>query len=228
MIAGNGLDGINFYADTGSLVTGNFEGNSIGVGISGSALPNQHNGIKIDQGSDQNTIGGLRAGQNYWLKQSNQRQYDERHPHDRRQPEPGDRQLHRRGCRWRDAHPQHSIWGKISMGAAHNQIGGDRTPGLCKDSCNTIANNGAYGVVISDALTVGNTVRGNAIYSNTALGINLVGGYEQGNGVTANNPPSAYTIQPNDLMYHPVGVMPQYDAANNRMKNSAGSAFRPS
>ena len=116
---------------------------------------------------------------------------------------------------------------RIDAGSTNNLIGGDRASGACKDTCNTIAHNTQWGVIIADAGTTGNTVRGNDIYQNGKLGINLEGGFEQGNGVTANNPPEDYPFHPNDLMYHPVGVMAHYDFATNHTLISGVLPWRP-
>ncbi len=61
VIAGSGNYGIRF---TSSAATGNLvEGNEIGTNAAGTAaLPNANNGINIDGGSSDNTIGGTAAG----------------------------------------------------------------------------------------------------------------------------------------------------------------------
>jgi hypothetical protein len=67
---------------------------------------------------------------------------------------------------------------------------------------NIIADNTYEGVIVFDAVTVGNSFRGNSIFSNGDLGINLVGGTENG-GVTANHP-GGPVPGPNDLQNYPV------------------------
>lgn len=67
---------------------------------------------------------------------------------------------------------------------------------------NRIAFNAREGIVLFDAETVGNTLRGNALYANGALGINLVGGTENGFGVTANDGDDSDT-GPNNLQNYP-------------------------
>jgi CSLREA domain-containing protein len=59
-------------------------------------------------------------------------------------------------------------------------------PGL-SPGANVIANNGVDGVKISNPADINNLIVGNSIYSNNKLGINLVGGTEASNGVTAND-----------------------------------------
>jgi len=51
-------------------------------------------------------------------------------------------------------------------------------------------------------LSVGNTIRGNNIYSNNFIGINLAGGIEDSFGVTANHPGGA-VVGPNNLQNYP-------------------------
>ncbi len=85
-------------------------------------------------------------------------------------------------------------YGDVSV--ADNLIGGT-TPG----AANIIAFNGGDGVQVgsssSDAGTTGNTIRGNSIYSNTTLGIDLAG-----DGVTLND--SQGHVGPNNLQNFPL------------------------
>jgi hypothetical protein len=66
-----------------------------------------------------------------------------------------------------------------------------------------IAFNGISGIDVFDNMTTGNDFNANSIFSNTNLGINLIGGNENGFGVTANDlrdPDSG----PNQLQNYPV------------------------
>ncbi len=71
---------------------------------------------------------------------------------------------------------------RIEVSAANNTIGGTST-----GAGNIIAFNGRDGVRVESTAGNGNAILGNAIYSNTNLGINLVGGTENGFGVTSND-----------------------------------------
>ncbi|XZE19693.1 VCBS domain-containing protein [Pirellulaceae bacterium SH449] len=86
----------------------------------------------------------------------------------------------------------------ITNGASNVSIGGT-IPG----AGNTIAFNGRDGVRIDSTAGTGNAILGNRIYSNTGLGINLVGGSQNGFGVTANDVGDADT-GPNGLQNFPV------------------------
>jgi CSLREA domain-containing protein len=69
---------------------------------------------------------------------------------------------------------------------------------------NTIAFNGTEGVFIDGSnSSTGNRVLSNSIYSNARLGINLVGGFEDASGNTANDPGDIDT-GPNGLQNKPV------------------------
>ena len=68
---------------------------------------------------------------------------------------------------------------------------------------NIIAYNTYEGIIVYDAATVGNVLRGNSIHDNGALGINLEGGTEDGYFVTANHPGGAVP-GPEDLQDYPV------------------------
>lgn len=87
----------------------------------------------------------------------------------------------------------------VENGAQGNFIGLDLTGAGVG---NIIANNGAEGVIVYNTNTVGDTIRGNAIFNNGRLGINLVGGTEDFYGVTANH--IGVASGPNDLQNYPV------------------------
>ncbi|HZQ48204.1 MAG TPA: hypothetical protein VFC07_14405, partial [Verrucomicrobiae bacterium] len=88
----------------------------------------------------------------------------------------------------------------IDNGASGNVIGLSLT-GL--GAGNIIAHNTYEGIIMYDTGTSGNTIRGNSIFNNGDLGINLVGGTENGYGVTANHVGGAVS-GPNDLQNYPV------------------------
>ena len=79
-------------------------------------------------------------------------------------------------------------------GATSNFIGG-----IVAGAGNAIAFNGWAGVVLYDAPTTNNSIRGNSIFSNDGLGIDLVGNDP---GVTTNH--IGFAAGPNDLQNFPV------------------------
>ena len=84
---------------------------------------------------------------------------------------------------------------------SHNNIIG----GTAAGAGNLIAFNGEGGVRVREQLEVGssqNTIRGNRIFQNQGLGINLAGGVEDANAVTANDALDADS-GPNDLQNYP-------------------------
>ncbi|HZP80367.1 MAG TPA: hypothetical protein VFB21_01895, partial [Chthonomonadaceae bacterium] len=85
----------------------------------------------------------------------------------------------------------------MQAGAHDNTVGGTKA-----GARNLISGNTQSGVILSDSATVGNTVRGNSIFGNGRLGINLAGGSENSAGVTANHTGSA--SGPNNLQNYPI------------------------
>ena len=98
----------------------------------------------------------------------------------------------------------------IDNGAQANVIG---LPVGGSGAGNLIADNGLEGIILYDANTVGNTIRGNAIFNNGRLGLNLVGGAEDGFGVTLNHA-GGPVAGPNDLQNSPVIASFTYPGAN--------------
>ncbi len=82
--------------------------------------------------------------------------------------------------------------------ASANFVGG-AAPG----AGNTIAFNGALGVVANSAAAA-NSILSNSIFENGELGIDLAGGTENANGVTANDAQDADTGGPNELQNYPI------------------------
>jgi hypothetical protein len=82
--------------------------------------------------------------------------------------------------------------GVLLFESSTNTIGGPGTKG------NVIAYNGRHGVSVTGAASVGNPIRGNSMFANAGLGIDL-----GGDGVTLNDPADADT-GPNNLQNYPV------------------------
>jgi hypothetical protein len=89
--------------------------------------------------------------------------------------------------------------GLIIDNGAEDNVVGLNLAGL--GAGNRIACNGNEGVAVYDNPTVGNVIRGNSVFSNNYIGINLVGGTENSSGVTANHIGGAVS-GPNDLQNH--------------------------
>ena len=80
----------------------------------------------------------------------------------------------------------------IESGSTSNLVGG-----IGVGAGNVIAFSGGYGVVVYDPDTINNSIRGNSIFSNAYLGIDLIG-----DGVTPNH--TGFLAGPNDLQNFPV------------------------
>ncbi len=100
-------------------------------------------------------------------------------------------------------------------GAQKNLIGSSTT-----GAGNVIAFNVFSGIDVFDSTTVGNDFNANSIFSNGALGINLVGGSENGFGVTANDLKDPDT-GPNQLQNYPVLTSANSGAVIQGTLNSA-------
>ena len=89
--------------------------------------------------------------------------------------------------------------GVILFGGAKSNTIGNSLSG----AGNMIAFNGSAGIDVFNTTTTGNDFNANSIFSNGGLGINLIGGSENGFGVTANDPADP-DAGPNKLQNYPV------------------------
>jgi hypothetical protein len=98
----------------------------------------------------------------------------------------------------------------IQNGAGLTAVG-ETAPG----AGNRIAHNGGDGVSISGSNSEGNHLLSNTIFNNAELGIDLIGGTENANGVTANDTNDADT-GPNRLQNFPVIISATKSSATSR------------
>ena len=195
LISGNTLRGI-FIGDS-STNSNLVRGNLIGTDVSGTAkLGNGYEGILLIGGASKNTIGGSTAtarnvisgnqrsgfyivgvGTNSNLIQGNSIGTDAG----------GTLKLGNNGD------------GLILLGGAGKTVIG----GTATGEENRIAFNNSNGVNVVDSATQGTAIRGNAIYSNGRLAIDLAGGTQDNAGVTTNDSKDADS-GPNNLQNYPI------------------------
>ncbi len=96
---------------------------------------------------------------------------------------------------------------EVNASTANNTVGGDAT-----EDGNVIAHNGDGVRVFGDGAT-GNTILSNSIHDNGLLGIDLAGGSETTQGVTANDDDDDVDDGPNDLVNHPEVVSAKRNGA---------------
>ncbi len=161
VISGNG-DGIDVLNNAASNV---IQGNYIGTDISGQiALPNGGDGVEINSGASDNTVGGTTAAAGNIISGNGGRGIDIA----------GSDNLVQGNYIGTDVTGTQAIGnrtnGVLVESGANNTIGGTGT-----GVGNTIANNGGAGVSVTGSFTTGNAIRGNSIYDNGGLGIDLGG-----------------------------------------------------
>ena len=174
LVSGNTFNGIQLW---GSSVTGNFvRGNLVGVNAAATAtIANNTQGIQLGSGANNNTIGGNSTVAANTVGGSTFA-----------------------GIELRDSGTSNNVLhgnfvgtnsgGVVDLGNGTHGIliGPDPTDNIIGSTVtltgNTLAFNAADGIAISAGTANGNAIRGNAIYSNTGIGIDL------GNdGVTTND-----------------------------------------
>ena len=180
VISGNDLFGLNI---SGRGATGNVvKGNYIGVDASGSAALANGHGLVISDGPQNNAIGGSAPGEGNVISGNGTGVLI------RRAGTSGNTIIGNYiGTDASGSQPLGNavgVW--LFQGAHHNTVGG--TGG---GEGNVISDNSLYGVQIEGPETVGNTIRGNSIYSNGQRGIQTTDG---GNGEL--EPPAISDVSP--------------------------------
>jgi parallel beta-helix repeat protein len=194
VFSGNPSEGLRLQdaGTSGNVVQGNF----FGTDASGSiAIPNNFAGVTIFNGATSNTIGGtslaarnVSSGNYYGIVIG----------------DPGTSENVVEGnlvgigaddlSALRNGFAGIAVWD----GATNNFIGG-----INSGAGNIIAFNYGPGVYVQDTNTVGDPIRGNSIFSNGDIGINLVAGNDVYPNVTLNDTGDA-DFGPNDLQNFPV------------------------
>jgi hypothetical protein len=201
VISGNDANGVRL---TGVRATGNIvAGNYIGTNAAGAAaLPNP-NGVQIDEGASNNRIGTNGDGVTD-AAERNVIAGNGGHGVLLRTAGTSQNVVAGNGIGLNAAGtaalPNGSGGIRIDSGAANNRIGtyGDWVAAAVEG--NTIASNSGPAVLVADSTSTGNSIRGNAIYANSGLGIDL-----GANGVTANDTGDADT-GPNNSQNFPTVV----------------------
>jgi len=196
IISGN--QGVGVYIANPGTVSNLIQGNYIGADVSGlNPLPNQQQGLTLFDSAQTNQIGGVIAGAGNVISANSS--------YGVFISDPGTMGNRIQGNDIGVAADGVTPMGNggqgvvIQSGAVGNIIGYDLTGA---GAGNIIAYSGAEGVIVYDTSTIGDTIRGNAIFNNAKLGINLAGGTEDGFGVTANH--VGVASGPNDLQNYPV------------------------
>jgi hypothetical protein len=199
ILSGNNGSGVELsYSATANFIQGNY----IGTDPTGAnAIANGGEGIYMHNGASANFIGGTAAGAGNVISANTFRgiyAYGTNTSYNLIQG-------NFIGTAANGTSALGNNWdGIVFFDGASSNVVGLSTSG--SGSGNTIAFNGFTGVYVGSDntdLSVGDTIRGNAIYSNNRIGINLAGGTEDSYGVTANHPGGAVP-GPNDLQNYPV------------------------
>ena len=222
VISGNSTVGLAF-GDVGT--SGNVaEGNFIGTDPGGSnAVANGFAGVYLTGGAQNNTLGGAAAGAGnvisgngtYGVYVAN--------------PTTGGNRIQGNfiGTRANGTNAlANGFNGIITFDGAHDNVIGLALDGT--GAGNRVAFNLSDGIRLDNTNTTGNTIRGNSVYNNGSLGINLNGGVQNGSGVTTNDVNDADT-GPNNLQNFPVltnvFVSGANTIVNGRLNSTPSRAF---
>ena len=193
VISGNNAEGLRL-SDAGTTANA-VQGNFIGTDVTGTnALPNGFAGLTIFSGATSNLIGGTGAGARNIISGNNNGLVAANTGTSGNLIQGNYFGLGPDGV---TAVP--NFTGVLFASAAAGNVFGGTTAG----ASNTVALNNGTGVVVSDPGTTNNSIRGNSIFSNGYLGIDLVGPNDVYPYVTPNDLGDA-DIGPNDLQNFPV------------------------
>ena len=197
VISGNNGSGMEIsYSASGNSIQGNY----IGPDVTGSsAAANGGEGIYLHDGASGNFIGGSTPGAGNVISGNTYRgiyAYGTNTSYNWIQG-------NFIGTQSNGTNALGNNWdGVVFFNGASSNVVGLATDG--SGVANTIAFNGSTGVYVGSNNSddsVGDTIRGNTIYSNNYIGINLAGGSEDSYGVTANH--IGFIAGPNDLQNYP-------------------------
>ncbi len=199
--AGNVISGNGVGIEMDSGATANqIQGNKIGTDITGlKAVPNTNVGILITSSAEQNVIGGTTTAARNIISGNGTGVSIDNDGTNKNVVQGNFIGVNANGAALGNA-----VAGiEITSGAAGNIIGG-----VAAGAANRIAFNGNSGVRVSEETTFGNTIRGNSIFKNGGLGINLESASENPDARTANAPTPNDTSDgdsgPNHLQNFPI------------------------
>lgn len=172
------------------------EGNFIGTDPSGTTAEGNGDGVSIDGGANNSTIGGTSSADRNLISGNSGDGIDV--------TSPGSNKIEGNliGTKADGTSALRNDRVGINVIGPSNTIGDSDPSDGATNAANTIAFNTGTGVYISESQSVGNRILSNSIYSNGKLGIDLTGGTEDANGVTANDPKDPDT-GPNNLQNYP-------------------------
>jgi CSLREA domain-containing protein len=190
VVSGNGDRGIAFE---GATTTGNVaQGNYVGVGVDGATpIGNSFQGIWIASSASGQTIGGPAAGAGNVVAQNG---------------------AHGIGILTSGNLIQGNTVRNNGSDGIYVDSGPNTIGGTSSGAGNVITANAGDGVFVNSG--TGNSIRGNSIYSNTGLGIDL-----SPDGVTPNDPGDGDT-GPNNLMNFPVITAGNYDGVQTTVSGT--------
>ena len=173
IISGNALDGLQLYGDS-NLVQGNYIGTDA---LGASAVPNL-NGVRI-QNAKMNQLGGAALDAANVISGNHSTGVIVVGPTASHNVVAGNKI----GTDANGSTPLgNTLYGLVIINEAHHTTIG----GMAEGAGNTIAFSRYEGIAI-DPNSTGNRINRNSIYGNGRLGINLIGGNENAEGVTSND-----------------------------------------